>query len=80
MESFYQWDEQSIVIGELHKSYLENSWDKHNPDFLHTNSIKNLQMLWKNLHHLVREAQELSVNPFSNLLPNQFFISPGKNS
>ena len=56
----YQWD--------------ENSWDKGNPEFLMTNSIKNLHILWKYLHHLVREAQESSIpeNLFSILLSDQF--------
>ena len=62
------------MIGELPTSYLENSWDKGNPEFLKTNPIKNLHMLWKYLHKLVREAQESSIpgNPFSNMLPEQF--------
>ena len=76
MELFYQCDEKCLAIGGLSTSYLENSWDKGNPEFLKTNSIKNLHMLWKYLHHLVREAQESSIpgNPFSILLPDQFCI------
>ena len=74
MEQFYQWDEKYLAIGELSTSYLENSWDKSNPEFLKTNPIKNLHILWKYLHHLVREAKESSIpgNPFSILLPEQF--------
>ena len=56
MEMSYQWDEKYLSIGELSTSYLQNSWDKGNPEFLKTNSIKNLHMFWKYLHHLVREA------------------------
>ena len=58
IEQLYQWDEKYLSIGEVSTSYLENSWDKGNPEFLKTNSIKNLHMLCKFLHHLVREAQE----------------------
>ena len=67
MEQFYQWNEKYLAIGELSTSYFENSWDKGNP-------IKNLHMLWKYLHHLVREAQESSIpeNPFSILLSDLF--------
>ena len=74
MELVYEWDEKCLAIGELSTCYLENSWDKGNPEFLKTNSIKNLHMLWKYLHHLVREAQESSIpgNLFSILLPDQF--------
>ena len=63
MEQFYQW----AVIEELSTSHLENSWDKSHPEFLKTNPIKNLHMLWKYLHHLVQEAPESSIpgNPFS---------------
>ena len=59
MEQFYQWDEKYLAIGELSRStcYLENSWDKGNPEFLKTNPFKNLHMLWKYLPHLVREAK-----------------------
>ena len=76
MEMFYQWDEKYISIGELSTSYLENSWNEGNPEFLKTNSIKNLHMLWKYLHHLVREAQESPIpgNPFSILFPDQFHM------
>ena len=62
MESFYQWDEKCIAIGELSTSYVENSWDKGNPEFLKTNSNKNLHVLWKYLHHLVREIQDSSIH------------------
>ena len=73
-DSFTPWDEKYLVIGELSTSYLEKSWDKGNLEFLKTNPIKTLHMLWKYLHHLVREAQESSIpgNPFSILLPEQF--------
>ena len=39
-----------------------------------TNSIRNLHMLWKYLHHLVREAKELSTtgDPYSFMCPHQF--------
>ena len=56
MERFYLWDEKCLAIGELSTSYLENSRDRDNTEFLNSNSIKNLHMLWKDLHHLVREA------------------------
>ena len=71
---FYQWGEKYLAIGELSTSYLENSWDKGNPEFLKTNPIMNLHVLWKYLHHLVGESQESSItrNPFSILLPDQF--------
>ena len=64
MESFYQWDEKWIAIGELHTSYLENSWDKGNLEFLKTNSIKNLYMVWKYLCHLVKEGKESSIHEY----------------
>ena len=74
MELFYQWDEKCLAIGELSTSSFENSCDKGNPEFLKTKSIKNVHMLWKYLHHLVREAQESSIpgNSLSILLPDQF--------
>ena len=74
MGQFYQWNKTDITIGEPHTSYLENSWDKGNLEFLKTNSIQNLHMLWKYLHHLVREAEESSTpgNPYSFMLPDQF--------
>ena len=74
MEQFYQWNENDITIGEPYTPYLENSWDKSNLEFLKTNSIKNLHMLWKYLHHLVRKAKESSTpgDPFSSMLPDQF--------
>ena len=50
MEQFYQWNENDITIGEPYTSDLENSWDKSNLDFLKTNSIRILHMLWKYLH------------------------------
>ena len=71
MEMFYQWDEKYLSIGELSTSYQENSWDKGNREFLKTNSIKNLQMLWKYLHHLVRKAQESSIPG----KPHLYFVS-----
>ena len=65
-----------MAIEELFTSYFENSWEKGNSEFLKTNPIKNLHMLWKYLHHLVRETQESSIpgNPFTILLSDQFCI------
>ena len=60
MEQIYLWDEHDIIIGEPHISYIENSWDKNNLEVFKTNSIKNLQKLWKYLHHLVNKAKESS--------------------
>ena len=70
MEQLYQWNENDITIGEPHTSYLENSWDKSN---LKTNSNRKVHMLWKYLHHLVREEKELSTSgdPYSFMLPYQ---------
>ena len=72
MEQLFEWNENWISIGELQTSYFENSWDKGNLEFLKTNSVQNLHMLWKYLHHLSREAEESSTptNPFSILLPD----------
>ena len=67
MEQFYQWNENDITIGEPHTSYLENSWDKSNSEFLKTISIRNLHMVWKYLHHLVRESKESST-PWGSIL------------
>ena len=74
MEQFYQWKENDITTGEPHTSYLENSGDKSNIQFLKTNSIRNLHMLWKYLHHSVRKAKESSTlgDPYSTMLPDQF--------
>ena len=74
MEQFFQWNENDITIGEPQTSYQENSWDKSNLEFLKTNCIRNLHMLWKYLHHLVRKAKESSISgdPFSFMLPDQF--------
>ena len=82
MEQFFKWNENWITIGELHTSYLENSWDKGNLEFLKTNSIQNLHMIWKYLCRLIREAEESSIpwNPFSILLSDQFCKLTGKNS
>ena len=52
-----KWNENDITIGAPHTSYLENSWDKSNLEFLKTNSIRNLHMLWKYWHHLVRKQR-----------------------
>ena len=73
MEQLFQWNENWISIGEPQTSYLENSWDKGNLEFLKINSIQNLHMLWKHLCHLIREAEESSIprDPFSILLPDQ---------
>ena len=57
MEQFYKRNENDITIGEPHTSYLDNSWDKSNLEFLKTNSIRNLHILWKYLHHLIRKAK-----------------------
>ena len=75
MGQVFQWNEKYVVIGELSTSYLGNSWDKDNPKLLKTNPIQDLYMLWKYLHHLVREAQEPSIpgHPFSIFLPDQFY-------
>ena len=74
VEQFYQWDERHLAIGELSTSYLENSWDKGSLEFSKTNPIKNLLMLWKYIHHIVREAEESSMpgNELSILLPEHF--------
>ena len=74
MEQIYQWNENDITTGEPHTSYQENSWDKSNLEFLRTNSIRNLHMLWKYLHHLVSKAKESSTpgDPYSFMLPDQF--------
>ena len=73
MEQFYQFNEKYVALGELSISYFENSWDRSNPEFLKTNPVKNLHMLWKYLHHLVKEAQESSIpgNPFYILHSDQ---------
>ena len=73
-EQFYQWNENDISIGEPHTSCLEISWDKSNLEFLKKNSIRNLHMFWKYLHHLSRKAEESSTpgDPFSFMLPDQF--------
>ena len=67
LEHFFQWNEDDIRIGEPHTSYLENSWDKSYLEFIKNNSIRNLHMLWKYLHHLVRKAKASSTteDPFS---------------
>ena len=68
------WNGNDITIGKPHTSYLENSWDKSKLKFLKTNSIRNLHMLWKYLHHLVRKTKESCTpgDPFSFMLPDQF--------
>ena len=74
MEQFYQWNENDITRGEPHTSFLEISCDQSNLEFLKTNSMRNLHMLWKYLHHLVQKAKESSSSedPFSFMLPDQF--------
>ena len=59
-----------MTVGEPHTSYLENSWDKSNLEFLKNNSIRNLHMLRKYPHHLVRKAKESSIteDPFHSCL------------
>ena len=49
----FEWVEQDITIGTPQTSYRENTWDKDSLEFLKTNFIKKLPMLWKCLHHLV---------------------------
>ena len=73
-EQVFQWNENDITIGEPHTSYLENSWEKSYLDFLKTNSIRNLHMLWKYLHHLVRKTKASSTTeaPFSFMSPEHF--------
>ena len=82
METFYEWDEQDIRIGALQTSYTENSWDQNTSEFLKTNSIKNLHMLWKYLHHLVNKALETSTheNPTLSCCQMRSANSPGRNS
>ena len=81
MEMFYQWDERYLSIGKLSTSYLENSCDKGNPHFLKTNSIKNLHMLWKYLHHLEKPKNHPSLEIHSLFcFQINSVISPGKNS
>ena len=72
MKQFFEWNENWISIGEPQTSYNENSWDKGNQESMKVNSIQNLHMLWKYLHHLIREAEESSISrdPFSILLPD----------
>ena len=67
MGLFYKWDEKYLSIGELSTSFLDISWDKGNPEFLKTNSIKNLHMLWKYLHYLVREKNPRIFHPWESI-------------
>ena len=73
MEHFYEWDERYLAIGELSTSYLGIPWNKKSLEFLKTSPIKNLLMLCKYLHHLVREADASPkyIDEFSILLPEQ---------
>ena len=84
MESFYQCDKKFIAIGELYRStsYLENSWDKGNLEFLKTNSITNLYMRWKYLNHQLKKPKShpsIRINSLSYSQINSA-IPPGKNS
>ena len=82
MEQFFRRNRNWITTGEPHTSYLENSWDKGNPEYVKTNSIQNLHMLWKYLHQIVREAKVSSIpgNPYSILFPDHFCNLTWKNS
>ena len=80
MGQVYQWDERDLVVGEHSTFYLENSWDKGNPELFNTNAIKNLHILWKYERHLVREAQESSIIHSLFYFENNSVISPGKSS
>ena len=75
LNNVFQLNETDITIGEPHTSSLENSWDKSNLEFLKTNTVQSLHILWTYLHHLVREAKVSSIsrNPYSILLPDQFY-------
>ena len=73
MVQFFQWEEHDIVIGARQTFYKGNSWD-HSSEFLNYNSINNLHMLWKYLHHLVNQAKESTThdNPYSFMDPEGF--------
>ena len=73
MKQLFQWEEQDIIIGTSQISYKSNSWDNHF-EFLKFNSIKNLHMLWKYLHHLAYKAIESSTHdePYSFMDPEEF--------
>ena len=73
IELFYEWEEHVIIVGTTQTSHRGNSCDNHT-EFLKNNSIKNLHMLWKYLHYLADEAEELSFNddPYSFMGPEEF--------
>ena len=76
MEQFFQWNENEITIGEPHTSFLENSWDKSNLEFLKPIPSE-IYICYGSIYitcHLVTEAKESSIhgNPYSILLPDQF--------
>ena len=73
MQQFFQWEEQDIVIGTSQTSYKSNSWE-NSLEFLKFNSIKNLHMLWKYLHHLANKAIEspTHADPYSFMDPEEF--------
>ena len=70
IEQVFQFNERNITIGEPQTSFLETPWDKTSVEFLKINSIRNLTMLWKYLHHLVNKAKESSTpgDPYSVML------------
>ena len=72
MEQPFQWDKRQLAAGELSTCYLEVRWDKTTLEYLRTNPTRNLLMLWKYIHHLVMEAQTVSGDAFSILLPENF--------
>ena len=79
MGQFSQWHEKYLAIGELSTSFFENLWDKGNPEFLKTNSIKNQHMLWKYLHHQLEKPKNhpsLGI-PCLFYFQNNSVISPG---
>ena len=74
MESMkHEWEEHVIVAGATETSCKGNSWG-NNTEFLKSNSIRNLHMLWKYLHHLANKAEESSFNddPYSLMGPEEF--------
>ena len=73
MEQFFEWEEQVLTEGTTQTSYKGNSWDSQT-EYLIYNSIKNLHMLLKYLHHLANEADESSLNddPYSFLSLEEF--------
>ena len=80
VEYSFQSNESDITIGEPQTSCLENSWDKSNFEFLNTNSIWNLHMLWKYLHHLVRKESSATGSHTLLCFQTSSVASPGENS